>query len=512
MIEVFQSNRLPGKKGVALGLAALLAVSALILSYELTEPWVGHHDFNGAFYSIAAKNHLTYGVGQTRFAIVLNADRVLDGHFSFYSHHPPLLSLLVATSFLVFGIHEWAARLVPIAFSLGSLFLVYVIGRDLRDSALGLLGAFLFSTTPMNAYFGRMVDGEAIANFFALAAVIAYVRWSRTHRDFWMGLSVLLLVIGMAADWPAYYLAALLPLHHLTAAGLKASNRRILAYPLSALAMLGIHLLHMSTISGTDAVLDLWHSLLHRMSSSATDFGGTAVHFTPGEFFSLWMVRANLLFTLPVLLLSIIMLWDLARGRARDVFSDPHLPLTLLAFGLANLVVLPQGAYVHDFWAFYCTAPLALLAAGGLLSLAPPARHLRVCLLILALFLASALPKTVELHRRDDSTFWVQGLWLRSHTQSGETIVTNDPSQSFPLTRYYAQRDVYPVPVATVSDLLAAKRQLVGQAAFVLSREGPGAQQLESLLSANCPHRGDLSLRYKHLVVFGSLGAEGACP
>jgi hypothetical protein len=56
-----------GKLGILIVLAVLFLMSAGIVSYKLTDPWTGHHDYNGAFYSLPARNYLRYGYGATRF-------------------------------------------------------------------------------------------------------------------------------------------------------------------------------------------------------------------------------------------------------------------------------------------------------------------------------------------------------------------------------------------------------------------------------------------------------------
>src|SRR5438093_7130560 len=120
-----------GRLGILIALAVLFLISAGVLSYRLTDPWIGHHDYNGAFYSLAARNYLQYGYGGTRFGMVINSDVASPEQFVYYTHHPPLLPLLVSFSFAVLGLHEWAARVVPVIFSLGSVGLVYLLGSDM---------------------------------------------------------------------------------------------------------------------------------------------------------------------------------------------------------------------------------------------------------------------------------------------------------------------------------------------------------------------------------------------
>src|SRR5207247_1913380 len=107
--------------------------------------------------------------------------------------------------------------LVSLVFSLGSVVLIYLLGAALGGRRLGLLSAFVYALLPMNAYFGRMVDFEAPTNFFALATALAYLRWHRARRATPLVLALAALVVGALCDWPGYYLAGILPLHHIVA-------------------------------------------------------------------------------------------------------------------------------------------------------------------------------------------------------------------------------------------------------------------------------------------------------
>src|SRR6185503_2128193 len=95
---------------------------AVVRSRDLLQPWVGQHNaFCGALYGICARNFLRFGYWQTRFAPVSSSGLVAPDEFEYYYHYPPLLVWLVSLSFQAFGVHEWSARLVPLAFSVALL-------------------------------------------------------------------------------------------------------------------------------------------------------------------------------------------------------------------------------------------------------------------------------------------------------------------------------------------------------------------------------------------------------
>src|SRR5712692_118463 len=254
--------------GLSITLAAVLALAAVVLCYELTEPFIGHHDWTSAGNSAAARNHLRYGYAATRLAVTENNDFVPPEWFRYYTNHPPLVPLFVSFSFRLFGEHEWAARLVPIIFSLGSTVLVYLLGIALGGHGLGLLSAFVYALLPMNAYFGRMVNHEAPTNFFALATALAYLRWHRTRRTAPFLLALAALVVGELCDWPGYYLAGILPLHHIAASGHARREWKILVFPLTAMVVFGLHLGHIFWLKGSEGLsylvsMFLWRTNLY---------------------------------------------------------------------------------------------------------------------------------------------------------------------------------------------------------------------------------------------------------
>jgi len=66
-----------------------------------------------------------------------------------YLEKPPLVYWLVAGSIRVFGVNEWALRLVPALFALAGVLLVYATGRRLYGRRAGLLAAIVLGTSPL---------------------------------------------------------------------------------------------------------------------------------------------------------------------------------------------------------------------------------------------------------------------------------------------------------------------------------------------------------------------------
>ncbi|NQT89230.1 glycosyltransferase family 39 protein [bacterium] len=331
---------------------APLVVALPLLLWHVAEPWTGSFDANGACFGLAARNTLRYGLWATR------GGQIIDGGVSdlsdvdFYAHHPPALPLTVAASFAVFGEREWAARLVPIAFTLGAVALLFWLGSQLAGPWAGCLASVAFVLQPMVAFYGRMPDHEAPATFFALLTACAYVRWHRSSEGRWLALASAAAAVGVLYGWIVFVLPWLLLVH----AGLTRKNWRAALWPCgAALAAFLCVLAHIAALKG--GLGELWWALGHRTGSQAVDriagvtFGRADMLRRQGSYFLTaynWVTAA------------LLPLWLLGFGRKRR--SDTLLVAALALFALANIFGFPQGAYVHIYYQFYLAIPLALVA------------------------------------------------------------------------------------------------------------------------------------------------------
>src|SRR5262245_42758426 len=74
-----------------------------------------------------------------------------------YLDKPPLFYWLVMASYAVFGVHDWAARLVPALAVHGTILLTYLFGRRLLGERAAFRGALLLSLTPALMGMGRLL-------------------------------------------------------------------------------------------------------------------------------------------------------------------------------------------------------------------------------------------------------------------------------------------------------------------------------------------------------------------
>jgi len=129
------------------------------------------------------------------------------GHHTVYFQNSdgrePLLPYLVAGSFRLFGISLFAFKLVPLVVGVLTIAIVYLLGKELFDPAVGLLAAFLLAVSKWHLVISR-VTHEAVP-VPLLSALIAYflIRAFRSHRLWDFLFCGLFLGLGMYT-YPAF--------------------------------------------------------------------------------------------------------------------------------------------------------------------------------------------------------------------------------------------------------------------------------------------------------------------
>ena len=81
-----------------------------------------------------------------------------------YSHKPPLLYWLVMGSYSIFGVHDWAARLVPCAAGFLTVIVTYLWGCRAVGTLAALIGAILLCLSARFVYLGRMFQAADAQN------------------------------------------------------------------------------------------------------------------------------------------------------------------------------------------------------------------------------------------------------------------------------------------------------------------------------------------------------------
>ncbi len=87
----------------------------------------------------------------------------------------PLMHWIAALLYWPFGEHAVIGRLVSMAFSLGTIWVMFALGRRLFGVATGRAAAFLMAISPSAIFFGRFFISDTPMLFYSVAAVFAWI-------------------------------------------------------------------------------------------------------------------------------------------------------------------------------------------------------------------------------------------------------------------------------------------------------------------------------------------------
>lgn len=99
---------------------------------------------------------------------------------------PVMLYWLQRISYNIFGINEWAARLPSVLMSLGTIIVIYELGRRMFDGSTGLLAGIALATCIEFAKLGRAATPDATFVFFTtLALAIFWIFLEQSSHKWW---------------------------------------------------------------------------------------------------------------------------------------------------------------------------------------------------------------------------------------------------------------------------------------------------------------------------------------
>lgn len=335
--------------------AILLAMLAIVLCGRMSHPWTYNDDYNGAFWSQAARN-------LNRAGILATAGVPAPLYFgvppipkdALYVHHPTLLADMMLLDLRLLGESERAARTLPILFSvLTAALLWYFTGRLAGWRVAALVLAF-FISAPMELHYGQMVNFEPPELFFLLVALCSHHLWRKTGQAVALILSC---AAAMAIDWQGYLLVLLI------SAELLFTRRR-------PAIKLGVALLFTAALCGTAFLLQIhlalpgaWHELysaFRERSGHADLSGGT---FTAGQWLHTEYGYLTTLYHPAAWLLAAggaILAWMDRRRLRPGEWPLLHVGAVLFVIDAFYVCALRNQSYIHDFASFYFLVPIAI--------------------------------------------------------------------------------------------------------------------------------------------------------
>jgi hypothetical protein len=435
-------------RGELVVLGAILGMATAGMLHRIAIPWLGHHDWNGAIWSVFARNFLRYGYGALGFGHAYFAGPVPDP-IDYYTHHTILITVLLTEAYRLFGMSEMVARLTAGSATLIAIVVFHRLVRTLFDRPTAMFATTIFALCPMTLYFGRMYNHEAFELCGVVVCMLAYVRWTKTHatRDLAM-LGVCFFAAAMTA-WPGYYLTVLVPLHHWITAETDDDGAMLTTILLGvALFAFAIYLLHAYYLKGPQIFSEMQRSMMKGWFSHRVDWGA---ELTNRQVVKQELQLSMSLFTKPAAGLAVVGFGSavVRMLRRRHVDTANGLLLMLLVFGIAHLFLFKQEVMMHDYYLYYLLPGVALAAGLALRDmwgvLRVPVARVAAIAAIITVFLVTSARGTLAIHnerRAVDRIFYVElGRWMNGNTEFGDRVLVNFKIEG-PFLMLYGDREL----------------------------------------------------------------------
>lgn len=439
-----------------LALGAILVFFLSSLTDDIDRPWINQIDFNGAVWSQAAHNILRAGLIETQGASTAFYFGPLPiPNAGYYLHHPPLLHLTVAAMFTVFGEHEWAARAVPIACSMASVALLWLLLSGTLGRRTAVFCTAMFVSLPMMLRYGTMVNFEPVELPLILLALLALRYWETTGRPLWKWVFFGSLFVGMWVDWAMHLFAIVLFAWWMTRPGRPA---RKLAWTVMGMTVFSAlaYLVH-TQILRPDALSDLHNTFLVRVASNEH------CKFTFWQWLSKVtrsMMRHYLWFNVLAAAAGSVITW---RRRQDEAYRWVGWAcFTVFAMDALFVGVFQNDSYIHEYIAFYFVVPMAVMGGIALNELCQwlengvPARIHAVAPAAVSLLLAVSIcwgqAKTnamegrfciLDLAKKESPKLIpTLGGAIRKHFSPQTRVLCNFMPYYGPQLQYYAKREI----------------------------------------------------------------------
>ncbi len=131
-----------------------------------------------------------------------------------YYEKPPLFFWLLRVAYACFGVHDWAARLVPCAAALGMVLVAFWWGQKILGLRAGLAAALILCLSPRFLHQGRMITMDGLLGFWVLSALALgqqAVQPGRLRWGYWL-LSAAACGLGLLAKGPVALVLVAVPL------------------------------------------------------------------------------------------------------------------------------------------------------------------------------------------------------------------------------------------------------------------------------------------------------------
>jgi dolichol-phosphate mannosyltransferase len=286
-----------------------------------------------------------------------------------YYDKPPLLYWLTMCSYRLFGVHDWAARLVPGLAGLLTVMLTYLWGRRALGPGAALASAFILCLSARFIYLGRMLTMDGLLGLCVIAALASGHRAldrKATGWGWWL-LSAFACGLGVLTKGPVALVLVVVPLFVYQWIDRRAARLPWHAWPLYLGAAVGLAAPWYVAVACLDPAFADYFFWKHNVLRYVAPFD----HAEPIWFYLPGLALGLLPWTLLLLPLGKSLLRRSARAGAR---RPAALGFFLLAFAWCLLFFSFSGSKRPGY--ILPAIPLLSLALGCYLASSSPRRRL----------------------------------------------------------------------------------------------------------------------------------------
>ncbi|MCX6818906.1 MAG: glycosyltransferase family 39 protein [Candidatus Aenigmarchaeota archaeon] len=347
-------------------LAIFVAVFIIYSSFGITNPWgnedVGFSAKEKAHYAI---NYLKFGYIETGLGQKLFEGYSIDTYnqrYSYYVHHPMLISLMVSASFLVFGINEWALRLVPISINIGILIFLFLFVKTYWNKKIAVLASFFAVFFPTFFFNRHLPAFEVLSLFFICVILYIYAKWLKTNDKRYFYLIFISFAIGTLSDWQTYFVIPPILIHYFIFVNKRNKERKLLYLIPFAFLTFGLYILYVFLLSGdtggTGMGGDLWGALLLRtnMNESAWICNITIPMIINRIIHDISIFYTPMFLFIPVIFV-VILIYKIIKKANSEKYA---LPFLLFLFYMGYLFIFSHGYLASEFLILFLIPPMAI--------------------------------------------------------------------------------------------------------------------------------------------------------
>lgn len=162
------------KKNSKYLLAAIVVIAAVLIFTGLTRADIQHDDATYAFRSVGYLDFMNADKRQTT-PIQWFDEIPWWGYLSFHDH-PPLVFIIQHFFFNLFGISTFIARLPFALAGIGSVIVLYFLGKELYNEKVGLLASFLLAIFSYHSWASKIGYLEPFAILFILLTLYFFIK------------------------------------------------------------------------------------------------------------------------------------------------------------------------------------------------------------------------------------------------------------------------------------------------------------------------------------------------